>query len=69
MRKEFKFHKLNDQGMGRSQKIAEAFDALANTIEEYVPVGRERSIVTTKLEEACFFAKKGMAQELANQAE
>lgn len=73
MNKEFAVHMLNDTGKEKAKKIAEAFDALLTTLQEaptlderLCPPGRELSLVKTKLEEACFFAKKAMAGEVGN---
>jgi hypothetical protein len=67
--KEFTFHKLNDTGIHLACKIAQAFDDCMNSLTTLCPVGtREFSIVKTKLEEACFFAKKAMANCIENQS-
>ena len=63
----FQVHRLNDDGMKNAQKIAEAFDLLLTNLRLLCTDGREFSIVKTKLEEACFFAKKAMASTKANQ--
>ena len=67
--KEFEVHLLNDEGIFRARKIAIYFDDLLNFLKEIIPESRELSIVKTKLEEACFFAKKGMANQKINQKE
>lgn len=61
MRAEFKFHKLNKDGQEVAIKMAQCFDELLTDLEEVCQSGRELSIAKTKLEEACFFAKKAMA--------
>jgi hypothetical protein len=58
---EFRVHILNEEGIQSAKDIALLFDTLLNGLKAYVPAGREFSIVKTKLEEASFFAKKGMA--------
>lgn len=58
----FQSYKLTEVGMDKAKKIAEQFNALLVSLSEVVPAGREMSIVKTKLEEACFFAKKGMSK-------
>lgn len=70
----FKFHKLNSEGMVKAQMIATDFSDLLMKLEAHVQegsantwAGREMSIVKTKLEEACFFAKKAMAKQPENQ--
>ncbi len=52
---------LNESGKQKAAEIAEAFDALVKKLETVCPPTREMSIALTKLEEACFFAKKAMA--------
>lgn len=75
MNKEFAVHMLNEQGKEKAQRIAKAFDDLLNTLagesieSSLCPPGREFAIVKTKLEEACFFAKKSMATIEANSSE
>lgn len=67
MRNEFQVHILNDEGIAKAQKLGEVFSDALNEIEKLVPQGRERSIVVTKLQEASFFAKRGIAVDPANQ--
>lgn len=64
---EFVTHKLNKDGFDKAGIIRDGFDQLLNTLEGVCMAGREFSIVKTKLEEACFFAKKSMAVNLGNQ--
>lgn len=77
MRNEFVAHKLSEGGLAKAADIAIAFDDLMNKLESLTghdptnrldPSGRLISIVRTKLEEACFFAKKAMAVRVENQA-
>ena len=63
----FAVHKLNDQGLRRAAEIATHFNALLLQLEAQCPSGREMAIVRTKLEEACFFAKKSVAMDSRNQ--
>lgn len=58
---EFRVHKLNNRGLAKAQAIADKFSELLFELEHLVPPGRHASVMRTKLEEACFFAKKGMA--------
>lgn len=79
MNKEFGVHMLNDAGKANAKAIAEAFDLLLTTLVEerqistetpkvvpLCPPCRETSLLRTKLEEACFFAKKAMASAPGN---
>ena len=61
MRPEFEVHMLNDNGKVEAKIIADAFNELLDKLVNCVPEGRYLAIVRTKLEEACFYAKKGMA--------
>lgn len=64
----FQFHKLNEQGQQNAICIAELFTRLLNDLQPLLPLqSRELSIVRTKLEEACFFAKKAVAVLPENQ--
>lgn len=75
MNKEFAVHMLNDEGKAKAKRIAEAFDRLLDELTTpaspddptiLCPPGRETAIARTKLEEACFFAKKAMASAPGN---
>jgi hypothetical protein len=63
----FEVHKLNKFGLEQAQNLAAGFDVLLQIISQCVPESRELSLVKTKLEEASFFAKKGMAKQLKYQ--
>lgn len=66
MNKEFQVHMLNGDGKAKAGAIAETFNDCLNRLLEICPAGRELAIVRTKLEEACFFAKKAMANDPQN---
>lgn len=64
---EFAVHMLNDNGKEKAKRIQELFDRCLNGLQDVCMDGRHLSIVKTKMEEACFFAKKAMAINLDNQ--
>ena len=64
----FQVHMLNEEGKKKVVYIAGGFMDLLGSLSVWCPAGREMSIVRTKLEEACFFAKKAMANVTENQA-
>lgn len=64
---EFAVHMLNDEGKQKAARIQELFDYCLNGLEEVCMEGRHLAVCKTKLEEACFFAKKAMAINLNNQ--
>lgn len=67
MNKEFEVHMLNERGKKHAKRIAEMFDDLLDGLNVYMGESRYSSIVRTKLEEACFFAKKSVAVMEENQ--
>lgn len=76
MNTEFQVHLLNPKGVEKAKAIGGAFDELLEKLftliaqedKSVAPVrSREMSIVRLKLEEACFFAKKAMANIPENQ--
>ena len=58
---------LNPEGIRRAAVIRKAFTTLLRTLDLLVPEGREFSLAKTKLEEASFFAVRGMALDQSNQ--
>jgi len=67
-RPEFTVHMLNETGKEKARLIAASFSNLLVELEDTCGGGgREMAIARTKLEEACFFAKKAMANQLVNQ--
>lgn len=66
---EFATHMLNEEGKEKAAIIRDSFDVLLNRLSSVCIPCRELSIAKTKLEEACFFAKKAMAINLNNQAQ
>lgn len=68
----FKVHRLNTQGIQAAEQLAKDFTALLRKVEALAaapgqPAGRELALVRTKLQEACFNAKRAMAMNPANQ--
>lgn len=63
IRSEFAVHMLNEDGKAKAQGIAERFSNLLDDLENYGVAGRDLALVKTKLEEACFVAKRGMASQ------
>jgi len=67
MAEEFTVHKLNERGMAMAVDIARIFADTLALLDDIVTVGRERALIVTKLQEACFFAKRAIAFNPANQ--
>jgi hypothetical protein len=63
----FNTYSLNEYGKAKAVSIGEMFDELLANLKMVCMEGREFSIAKTKLEEACFFSRKAMAINLANQ--
>lgn len=62
MRSEFTVHILNDDGLKAATDIAAAFSNLLEEMDRLMPgSSREKALVVTKLQEACFFAKRAIA--------
>jgi hypothetical protein len=58
----FATHLLNADGLTKAMRISLAFTELYNELKLITPQdSREWSLAQTRLEEACFFAKKAMA--------
>lgn len=69
IRDEFATMLLSAGGIMKAKAIAKAFNDLLSLLEnpELCSPGREFSISKTMLEKACFYAKKSMALNAANQ--
>ena len=64
---EFETHKLNVRGVEMVNFLSEKFNDLLNEVQFVLsPEGREIEIVRQKLEEACFFARKGASKQPEN---
>jgi len=58
----FAFNMLNEEGRSRAGDIAYLFHQCLEGLRLLCPEGtREFALAKTKLEEACFYAKKSMA--------
>lgn len=69
MHAQFRTYRLNEAGQQKAEYIAEAFDELLTKLERVVPEGNQLGLCRNQLEQACFFAKKGMAMAGGNQAD
>lgn len=64
MRKEFKFHKLNEDGQAKANSLAAVYNGLCDSVVDIVKQSSpELTIAIRKLEESCFYAKKAMAEQ------
>jgi len=63
---EFEHYQLNERGIAHSIELITSFDTLLNILKNIIPEGRELSLVRTNLEQACFWAKKGMSKATDN---
>lgn len=64
---EFQVHRLNPAGLTKAEEVAIAFDELLEQVKNWIPESRELSLVKTHMEQACFYVKKGLAKQAANQ--
>lgn len=58
-----KFIEIDDRQKYKIDYIREVFSNVYDVIDEYCEPGRETSLVYTKLEEAQFWAIKGISRE------
>ena len=63
MNERAKFIKINDDQKDRIEEIRNLFSDVYNLIEQVCKPSRETSLVYTKLEEAQFWAIKGITRE------
>jgi hypothetical protein len=63
----FKSHQVNGEGLEKLHEISNVFSDLLVALTAICPEGRELSVTKTKLEEACFFAKKAVSTQKQNQ--
>ena len=63
MNERAKFIEINDEQKNRIEEIRNLFSDVYNLIEQVCKPSRETSLVFTKLEEAQFWAIKGITRE------
>ena len=64
MNERAKFIEINDNQKDRIEKIRTLFSEMYDLIDEICKPSRETSLVYTKLEEAQFWAIKGISREV-----
>ena len=64
---EFSAIAMNDIAVEKCRVIREAFSEALTAIKQHVKPGRELALVTTKMQEACMWAIRGVAMDPANQ--
>ena len=68
IRPEFEHHNLNSLGQTRTDAVREAFSDLLNSIDILSPgSSRAKSVMITKLQEACSWANRAVAESTENQ--
>lgn len=63
MNRKAKYIKINQEKQLKIDKVRYMFSGMYDLIEQYCEVGRETSLAITKLEEAQFWAIKGITRE------
>lgn len=56
-------YEINAEQKERIKFVQQNFTDLYDYLDIYIPEGREKSLYTTKLEEACMWAVKGMSRK------
>jgi hypothetical protein len=70
MHAQFRTYRLNEAGQQKAEYIAQAYDELLSSkLERVVPEGYQLGLCRNLLEQACFFAKKGMAMAPENRVD
>lgn len=69
MIKEFQAVAMNDTAVAKCRMIREAFSTALDSVTAQLGPGRELSIVTTKMQEACMWAIRGLSQKPENKHE
>ncbi len=64
MNERAKFLEINENQKDRIEEIRNLFSEMYNLVEEICKPSRETSLVFTKLEEAQFWAIKGISREV-----
>lgn len=64
MNERVKFLEINENQKNRIEEIRNLFSEMYNLVEEICKPSRETSLVFTKLEEAQFWAIKGISREV-----
>ena len=66
---EFQAVAMNDAAVNKCRDIREAFSTALDDVTAQLGPSRELSIVTTKMQEACMWAIRGLAQKPENRHE
>lgn len=61
----FKYHPPSDEQRSTYENLRSLYRTMAQSIESYVPAGREQALAMTKLEESMMWANAGIAREPA----
>ena len=69
IRTEFQAIAMNDAAVDKCRVIREAFSTALDSVTAQLGPSRELSIVTTKMQEACMWAIRGLAQKPENRHE
>ena len=62
MANEFRVHRLNPEGLRQAEEIATAFQILLDKVKTIVPAGEELTNMRIALQEASYWAKRGLAE-------
>jgi len=67
MMTEFSAIAMNDSAVEKCRVIRKSFSDALSAIKQHIKPGRELALVTTKMQEACMWAIRGVAMDPANQ--